>query len=430
MSFAFFLYLSSMIDGQLIGGLVGGITGGIAGITGRVMKSFVYGTKSLLEFNNNLICPLSVFDSLKPPEEPKWYVFARPEKPDKAMIIYADEDLTDELFAETELRRDRKTVFVLHGFMGSVESLYWPLAAKDTILKSVNSSQHQVILINWPKSAMGTLYQVFNNNFVIAKRLAKMFRWLKQSGNMDPSEWHCLGHSYGAHICGIASREAFGPRTMGRITSLDTGGFCYELGHEDTQNYYGLRPTDAKQVDAFVTNTSPFGNRHNIAQFNVRVGDGRYQPEQCSVWRSQSLAKQYFIAIIKWLFYVRDDSETIACEHYFSTRFAFQQLEEEQQCQYVAYLCDSYQSFVRGRCGICGYETGSSGVPNQCYVMDFEYQQPSEEARTMLQHQRTEIERLYDSTSMEKRLYYMLPSKEEPYCGELSLFISEQIDDL
>lgn len=322
-----------------------------------------------------------------------------------------------------------------------------------------NHFRPNVIIVDWSEFAQGTLYTATQNSHKVARRLARLLEQLTTIGKLKPELMHCLGHSIGTHICGQAARKAFPPsrfdldrpdyipvgdpqidnslrairrnhlprQRMGRITALDPGGFCYELGIKNETTYLGLRPSDAILVDAYYSNRSPFGNKYQVATYNVRINNGYFQ-RSCSVWRNPEVATEYFRAAVRFTLGNIGHNDILTCDHYFATRFASQLLPKS--CSYVAYACDSYRNYLRGRCGLCN-------SPRQCYPMDFEYQRAnasiSNAIEQMLRYstlKHDEFGKQQDLFGGEtaqppggvpyasRQIYYMKVDYDKPYCGK------------
>lgn len=310
---------------------------------------------------------------------------------------------------------------------------------------ATNLFKPNVIIVDWSEFAKGSLFAATENSFKVSRRLGRLLEQLANVGKLRPELMHCFGHSIGAHICGQAARHAFpvqprpagsattfsgAQKRMGRISALDPGGFCYELGVKNETNYLGLRPSDALLVDAYHSNRSPFGNRFQVAHYNVRINNGIFQ-RPCSVWLNPDVAGDYFRAAVRFSLGNVGHNDILTCDHYFATRFAAQLLTPT--CSFVAYACDSYRNFLRGRCGSCK-------SPTQCYTMDFEYQRPNASTANALTHINKHSSYFNDFTTSDdddeldvadfnpqplggvpyaKRLtYYMRITDEEPYCSE------------
>lgn len=440
---------------------------GVPSLFGQVAKAVVYGGASFARLNNRLLCPLLTSSylaggsspasetnpadsrpSLDNEEQPTLFVFNDHLNNARAFKIFADEEITREMLDEAAFKRQQMTYIFVHGWLGGIHSELWLTEAKNAVLRSSWRSAEfmaNVIVVDWSEYASGSLYSATRNSFKVSRRLAKMLEQLVSVGGLKAELMHCLGHSIGTHICGQAARLAFPvqPRPtgtpvslylnqtrLGRITGLDPGGFCFELGVHNESTYEGLRPSDALLVDAYYTNRSPFGNRYQVAHYNVRINNGFFQAP-CSVWYNPDTARQYFRAAIRFLTGNTGNNELLTCDHYFATKLTEQSLPSQAgqsesnrytSCSFVAYACDSYKSFVRGRCGQCGLDNRS------CYTMDFEYQRTSASAAHAIQHIRRHSALASDSSSSsqplggvayaDRRVFYMRVSSDTNMCSK------------
>lgn len=440
---------------------------GIPSLFGQVAKTVVYGGASFARLNNRLLCPLLTSglpgalaetsslgaagggSSDKASEEqPTLYAFNDHLNNGRAFRIYADEEITRPMLQEAAFNKHQMTFIFVHGWLGGIHNELWLSEAKNAVLQSSWRSadfKANVIVVDWSDLASGSLYAATRNSFKVSRRLASLLRQLASLADLRPELMHCLGHSIGTHICGQAARQAFPvqPRSsgskpdvflrqprMGRISGLDPGGFCYELGIKNESTYEGLRPSDALLVDAYYTNRSPFGNKYQVAHYNVRINNGFFQAP-CSVWFNPDTASQYFRAAVRFITGNTGYNELLTCDHYFATKLAEQSLPSQAgqvssgrlaSCSFVAYACDSYRSFARGRCGQCGLDGQA------CYTMDFEYQRTNASTAHALQHIRRHSALASESSGdqqptggvayADRRVFYMRVSSDSTMCSK------------
>lgn len=434
-----------------------------------------------MRFNSRLLCPL-----LSNPEtsdnnndgqdddQPTLFVFNKRDQKEHAFRIYADDDISKAMIEEAQFDANQMTYIFVHGWLGGIQNELWLSGAKNTALGSDKNNftwptgkngsgkigshvfKPNVIIVDWSEFAQGSLFTATQNSFKVSRRVGRLLEQLANVGGLKPELMHCLGHSIGTHICGQAARHAFPAqrgerlnnnvasssasaqpmqRRLGRITGLDPGGFCYELGIKNETTYLGLKPSDALLVDAYYSNRSPFGNRYQVAHYNVRLNNGFFQLP-CSVWRNPEVATLYFRAAIRFSLGNVGHNDILTCDHYFATRFAHQMPSSLDpkglnagSCSYMAYACDSYRDFIRGKCGLCETTT-------QCYEMDFEYQRGQ---LANVSHAREHIakhssyagpaKQYYSNNNNDNNLsggvpyndrltYYMRVADAEPYCSE------------
>lgn len=432
----------------------------VESLFGQVAKTVVYGGATLASLNNRLLCTFLTRAAQDDDngDEPTLFLFKSPVKRDQAFIIYSDDDVTPAMLQEAHLDANQSTVILVHGWLGGIHNEIWLSEAKNVGLRATDNMlddapagvspggrdyMPNMIIVDWSQLAHGSLYTATRNSHKVARRLGRLIGQLTLVGQLRPELMHCLGHSIGAHICGQAARHAFPAqpqpaagssvqhqhqqqqhlahlRRFGRITGLDPGGFCYELGVHNETTYLGLRPSDALLVDAYYSNRSPFGNKYQVAHYNVRLDNGFFQGA-CSVWRNATIATDYFRAALRFVLGNVAHNDILTCDHYFATRFAHQL--PAGQCSYVAYACHSYADFVRGRCGQCDSS-------DQCYTMDFEYQRERASSAHALAHIAAHSSLVVagqwrpDSPPggvpyAHRRVYYMRVARAPPYCSKL-----------
>lgn len=402
-------------------GLLSSLTSGtLEPLLGRLFKGVTYGSNLLKQLNSPFLCPLLAPQTLNArdtsdlqsnagdeshDDQPTLYVFNDRYNHDKAVRIYADDEITrDMLLREAQFDATQLTVLLVHGWLGGIHHEQWLSGVKNMAATMRGTSSNStvfrpnIVVVDWSELAHGSLYSATRSSIVISRRLSRLLGELVRVGGLRPELMHCLGHSLGAHICGRAARLAFpsvpgaelsrnaslaslgvAPR-MGRITGLDPGGFCYELGVRDEHTYTGMKPSDAHIVDALYSNRVPFGNRHQVALYNVRINNAVTQPP-CTLAGNAERARDYFRTAVSFLMggSRAGGEEKLTCEHFFATRLAMQSPPNE--CSYVAYACSSYADYLSGRCGAC-----EDATPMRCYPMDFEFQRAQPSVQHALEH--------------------------------------------
>ena len=97
---------------------------------------------------------------------------------------------------------NRETVFLIHGWTESSKS-----ESFDSMCKAyVERNDHNVVIVDWGQYSVGEYYFTIPKFTKISKIIGKHLVELFESG-LNIQKFHCVGHSFGAHICGIMSRE-------------------------------------------------------------------------------------------------------------------------------------------------------------------------------------------------------------------------------
>lgn len=106
------------------------------------------------------------------------------------------------LLKHKKFQLNRKTVFYIHGWAESFESEYVYLVTRAYIERN----DHNIVIVDWGHYSVGGYFSTIPKNTKIAKLIGKNLADLFKSG-LNIQKFHCVGHSFGAHICGIMSRE-------------------------------------------------------------------------------------------------------------------------------------------------------------------------------------------------------------------------------
>ncbi|XP_008545087.1 pancreatic triacylglycerol lipase [Microplitis demolitor] len=188
---------------------------------------------------------------------------------------------------QTDFRIDRRTVFIVHGFKSSGRKNW--VDRMDTAFRLWNDVN--VVIVDWGKYANTLNYykaaeHVMPVGHKIVKFLSHVINATRDStmnNNLNELNWgpiHMVGHSLGAHICGIAANEFKKISTLWnvtRITGLDPARPCF------LRSNISLVKTDADFVDVIHTHGKPssqfsFGLQEPIGHVDFYPNGGKKQP--------------------------------------------------------------------------------------------------------------------------------------------------------
>lgn len=94
--------------------------------------------------------------------------------------------------------------FIVHGYFGSMQDSGWLLPTAKSWIKY---EKRAVCIVDWRELAIGAYCTAAKRNVkIVGLFLAEMIR--KQG--IKPSDTILMGHSLGAHICGICGTELNG----------------------------------------------------------------------------------------------------------------------------------------------------------------------------------------------------------------------------
>ncbi|KAG9509942.1 Lipase member I [Fragariocoptes setiger] len=320
------------------------------------------------------------------------------------------------------------TLIVTHGFMASATVAdTWLLRLKNIVLsapapvsvsKSDGTMRHErptVFVVDWSRGSQPLLGfadygRAVASTHLVAQMLAHFFTKLlalhEPHGLIgDPALMHCVGHSLGAHVCGMLGkqmrhnlaqkikqqrqqqqqplninrhgdvddqqndeldnieRHVF-PK-LGRITALDPAGPCYSTlmttplrklirpdnrvqAPNDDLERRRLTRWDAHVVVALHTDASVFGLNENVADMDVYVNGGSSQPG------CRSIGDKVRQALTLQVRAFMENQFSVECSHTYAHSLVSTWLGGTQ-CQQVAYKCSSWRAFKTGQCGHCDH---------------------------------------------------------------------------
>lgn len=114
----------------------------------------------------------------------------------------------------------------------------------------LNQSNYNVFVFDWSTYADTVDYFAAANDIKpVGDTLADFINLLITCKNVTTNSFQCIGHSLGAHVCGIAGSN-FNDTKIGRISGLDPAGPGFTL----PAVYPGLNQTNAELVTVEHTN--------------------------------------------------------------------------------------------------------------------------------------------------------------------------------
>ncbi|KAH9489615.1 Pancreatic lipase- protein 2 [Bulinus truncatus] len=232
--------------------------------------------------------------------------------------------------------KQRKTKIIVHGFMDNPALTNWQKRLKDEFLIQ---GDYNVIIVDWSKGNLPPYSLAVANSRVVGAQIAELINELTEAKNVTPGDFHLIGHSLGAQVCGYAGERISG---LGRITGLDPAGPYFDY----TDPVVRLDPTDAAFVDVIHTDIEAdmaiaMGMKQPAGHLDFYPNLGRDQPG-CS--------RDPWSKIIEWGL-VQGVEEIIACNHLRAVHFFIESVNS--QCPFIGYACESEEEFTSGRCNTC-----------------------------------------------------------------------------
>ncbi|XP_044287422.1 pancreatic lipase-related protein 2-like [Varanus komodoensis] len=241
----------------------------------------------------------------------------------------------------------RKTRFVIHGYT-STGKYGWVV---ELCLLLVNVENINCIAVDWEDGAKCTYFSAASNTRVLGAVIAYLINTFTKMYLYCPSKIHLIGHSLGAHTAGEAGRRLRGTgiRFLGidRITGLDPAAF----GFEGFPDMVRLDPSDARFVDVIHTNAGRFPNI-GFGFLNA-TGDLDFYPNGGKIMVGCDNSDTPPIE--------RDSEDVFKearaggnCHH--SRSHEYYRYSILYPDGFIAYPCESYESFQEGNCFPCPRE--------------------------------------------------------------------------
>ncbi|OCT71289.1 hypothetical protein XELAEV_18034267mg [Xenopus laevis] len=276
----------------------------------------------------------------------RFFLFTK-ENPDNFQEISA---LNQSSVSSSNFQPNRKTRFIIHGFLSSAEG-GWLMDMCKTILKVEDVN---CFCVDW-RAGSHTLYtQAANNIRVVGAEVASFIGFLSSNYNYSPSEIHIIGHSLGSHTAGEAGKRVPG---IGRITGLDPAGPLFQ----NTPPEVRLDPTDADFVDVIHTDTSPlipkigFGMSQSVGHLDFFPNGGETMPG-CE----KNIVTKLLHINALW----EGSDNLLACNHLRSYKYYTESILTPDA--FVAFPSDTYEAFNKGS----GFPCPSTGCPLMGHYAD------------------------------------------------------------
>ncbi|KAM6184544.1 pancreatic triacylglycerol lipase [Rhynchocyon petersi] len=275
------------------------------------------------------------------------------------LLMYTNENPNNfqELVADQEtiqgsnFRTDRKTRFIIHGFIDKGEESWLANMCKNLFqVESVNC-----ICVDWKTGARTGYTQASQNIRVVGAEVAYFIEVLQSSFGYSPSNVHIIGHSLGAHAAAEAGRRFNG--TLGRITGLDPAEPCFE----GTPELVRLDPSDAMFVDVIHTDAAPvipnmgFGMSQTVGHLDFFPNGGKQMP---------GCQKNILSQIVDIDGIWEGTRDFVACNHLRSYKYYSDSILNPDG--FAGFPCASYASFTANKCFPCP----SEGCPQMGHYAD------------------------------------------------------------
>ncbi|XP_041988221.1 phospholipase A1-like isoform X2 [Aricia agestis] len=179
---------------------------------------------------------------------------------------------TVNVFSEDWLRQSsfdpsHETILLVHGYAGGDDTL--PIIVlRDAYLRR---GGYNVFMVDWGKLCQPPCYVAAVHNLrPVARCVSEALASLRRAG-LRPDKLTCVGHSLGAHMCGIMAN--FLNFRLNRIIGLDPARPLIRSAPA-----LRLDPGDARAVHVLHTNAGRYGEAARLGHADFCLNGGRSQP--------------------------------------------------------------------------------------------------------------------------------------------------------
>ncbi|BFZ16416.1 hypothetical protein BsWGS_19455 [Bradybaena similaris] len=235
---------------------------------------------------------------------------------------------------------------IVHGFLQNAGMEY--LADMTSAL--LNKTAMNVIVVNWGDGAGFPYARAVANTRVVGAAMARLIGNMLAMEGTTARQVHIIGHSLGAHAAGYTGAVI---PDLGRITGLDPAQPRFS-GFDETVR---LDPTDARFVDVIHTDALPYDTVRGYGIIEP-IGHVDFYPngghDQTGCYEDSSVLGFVGDVVENGL----TTAETgLTCNHERSRELFTSSIllsSTESSCSFLAYPCQSEDSFMRGECLNCG----------------------------------------------------------------------------
>ncbi|XP_054152818.1 pancreatic lipase-related protein 2-like, partial [Oppia nitens] len=239
----------------------------------------------------------------------------------------------------TKFDESLRTAFIVHGYQSGYAM--WMENMRDYILYKSNDT-YNVVVVVWEDGARTPIYNLAaTNTRVVGACIGSFINRLSTAFNTSNDRIWLIGHSLGAHTCGYAGKRLKDPK-LWRITALDPAGVAFQfnnsvmrLDHNDAQI------VDVIHTDAALSYVEGFGIHDTLGHYDFYPNGGSWQPG-CPI--SHSIARKFTSTVF---------GGDITCSHSRACLLMVDLDKPEDTCKAIGYQCESYNTFLEGRCANC-----------------------------------------------------------------------------
>lgn len=215
-----------------------------------------------------------------PDNDIKFYLYT-PESGRRGLRIDVRNPLSLEL---SGWNPNKMNVLIIHGFNGTESK------SPMTILRNAYLSRgdYNIFTVDWePLGKFPCYLSALSNTKLVAQCTAQLYAFMMDNGAAS-EDTTCVGHSLGAHICGMLSNYL--SVKQHRIIGLDP---ARPLIDQYANNVWMLTRDDAEQVQIIHTNAGFLGEVNQVGHVDFCVNGGRMQPGCKGHWLRKSRCSHF-----------------------------------------------------------------------------------------------------------------------------------------
>ena len=111
---------------------------------------------------------------------------------------------------------------VIPGWLDDRVIAKWFRHLKDTF---IDYGHNNVVVVEWVNVV--PYHMATMNTRVVGAEVANLINFLVEATGVHAEQFHLIGHSLGAHICGYAGKRV---KNLGRISALDAARPLFQVG--------------------------------------------------------------------------------------------------------------------------------------------------------------------------------------------------------
>lgn len=174
-----------------------------------------------------------------------------------------------ESVTQSNFNATNPTRIIIHGWQNHKASPVNVLIRNAYLTKS----DYNIIVVDWSEGASSFSYPKSRNYIkYVGSKVAEMIEFLVDNAGLDIETLHLVGHSLGAHVCGMTGKAV--KYHLHTIIALDPAGPLFYVEQPEDR----LTQEDAGYVEVIHTNAGFYGIQDPIGEADYYINGGKKQP--------------------------------------------------------------------------------------------------------------------------------------------------------